>query len=147
MDYTGEARRLLEGESFPIGALPRSTGGGAGVYTAWYCDRLLTLGRSNVAPGEGRPTNLNQADGVRGRLVKLGQQPGVRVERALNRFFREEFDAVDDPRPNKRASVMLRRNGRCRYLEFESGDAAEDFYLWFKDWLAANDITPLVDAA
>lgn len=115
---------LIDGPSTPLSAVSTGTGGRAGVFTLWYRDRLLYLGRSRIAAAEARETNLGQADGVTGRLRGIRRQPTVSIQRALSHEFPPDWAATSGT-DQRRASQLLAARAAARWVETPTGPAAD----------------------
>jgi hypothetical protein len=125
---------LLGGPSSLLSEIPETLGGRAGVFTIWYRDRLVFLGRARLAADEARQSNSGQADGVTGRLRGLRRQPPVGVQRVLKERFPDDFNRAAAANDEKRA-VELLSNARCRYIETSSGEAAQRLFAAVKERL------------
>jgi hypothetical protein len=135
---------LTNGPDQALSSLRMQLGSPAGVFTVWYRDELLYLGRSNRAADECSPGNADQADGVWGRLRGVTRQPPIGVQRALAPFFPEDFshEAGSD---RARASALLKLRGRCRAAEVGAGREAEDAHQGVLQLLTARGLRTLAD--
>lgn len=115
---------LIDGPSTPLSDVPTGTGRRAGVFTLWYRNRLLYLGRSRIAAAEARKTNLAQADAVTGRLRGIRRQPAVSIQRALSQEFPSDWVATSGS-DQKRASQLLAARAAARWVETPTGPAAD----------------------
>jgi hypothetical protein len=113
-----------------LAAVPSGRGGPAGVFALKYRgdSRWMYLGRAKLAAGEGKKTNLNQADGVTGRLVGVLRQPPARVQRALADNFPADWQQAVGDDDQKRTSWLLGQYGYCQWTETASGPQAEDLF-------------------
>ena len=141
------ASTLVDGPMVDLGAVPRMTVGAAGVFTIWYRDPLLFVGHARNAAGEARPSNFGQADGARGRLAGVRRQPPVSVQRALGKFFAQEFKAAPGPNDQKRAAALLERHAKYRMVETSSGPEAVELFGFVQSWLTQQGYRVLADEA
>lgn len=123
----GALELLLGGPSTPLPDVRTGTGGPAGVFTLWYRDQLLYVGRSKLAASEARKSNAKQADGVTGRLRGIRRQPAVSIQRALASEFASDWASTSGTAQN-RASQLLTRCASARWVETASGAQADGLY-------------------
>ena len=115
---------LVTGPTRHLGSLEMSGDGKAGVFTVWIEDKLVHFGVAGDVE-ESRPSNSRQADGVIGRIRKLGQQPGAPLLRRLQRHFPAAWNAaVSAGEPQAIGRTVLRTHAvvRVRYAS-DSDDA------------------------
>jgi hypothetical protein len=117
----GSSRELLS-------SIRPGSGGPAGVFTIWYHGTLLYAGRSRVAAGEGKASNLSQADGARGRLRGVLRQPPKSLQQRLRLSFPDEMTRAEGVTDRERAAFLLRKSGTFRVVEVASGAAAEALF-------------------
>lgn len=126
---------LTVGPCEMLADLSANTGDTAGVYTVWYRDRLVSFGRAGDTR-ETKPSNSKQADGVRGRVRGLTRQPGKPLQLRLEMSFASDWAASTAPNDQKRATDLLRTQGSCRIVRFDSGDASAAALATVEDRLA-----------
>src|SRR5699024_2236659 len=111
-DFDEALQVLIIGPSRLLSEIPDTLGGRAGVFTIWYRDRLVFLGRARLSADEARESNSAQADGVTGRLRSLRRQPPIGVQRVLKQRFPDDFNRAAGESDEKRA-VELLSHARC----------------------------------
>jgi hypothetical protein len=138
---------LMSGAPIRLADVPVGLGGPAGVFTLWYRDddRVLYLGRSKVAAGEGRRTNFDQADGVTGRLRGIRRQPALSIQRTLAHEFPNDWKSVVGVSDQCRASMLLVQHGSCRWVETDTGPQADAVFGAVIARLAAVGLKPMAD--
>ncbi len=81
---------------------------------------------SAPSPIASRPSNSRQADGVIGRIRKLGQQPGNPLLRRLQRHFPAEWKAAASAgEPQAIGRTVLRTHAVVRVRYGPDSDAAK----------------------
>jgi hypothetical protein len=133
---------LLEGDTTPLASVPSGTGGRTGVFTLWYRDELLYLGRSLKEPSK---TKNRQADGVTGRLRMIRRQPPVSIQRALKATWPEDVRSAPGTTDRQRTSHALIARAHCRLVRLATGAESEALYQELKDHLDAAGRAPLAD--
>ena len=134
---------LLEGPRVPLAAIPSSPGGSTGVFTIWYRDQLLGLGRSTKEPaGSGN----KQADGLAARLRMVLRQPHESIQRALAATWPEDLASAEGATRQQRASDVLKARAECRLVRLPTGAEAQQLYDEVLDHLRAEGL-PLADRA
>lgn len=116
--------QLTTGPSTALSDLPTSTGDIAGVFTVWYREALVAFGYA-TSTAETKPSNSAQADGVRGRVNGLTRQPGAPLQRRLQKHFPTDWQAASGSE-QARAREMLRAQGRCRIVRFDTAAESQE---------------------
>ena len=116
--------RLWNGPEEPLASIRRSTGGPAGVAAIFVDSSCVGVAYAKGAT-EAHRTNSAQADGIRGRLLKLVQQPTSGIVEALQQAFPDLLAQQGEPTPQQQARAALRAAGTYRLVETPDGASAK----------------------